>query len=57
MKNTLIETKNHFQGNNSRVNEAEDQINDLEHKEVKNNLSEQQEEKGIRKNEDSVRSL
>ena len=56
-KDSLIEIKNNLQGNNSRVNEAEDQINDLEHKEVKNNLSEQQEEKGIQKNEDSVRSL
>ena len=28
-KGTLIETKNNLQGNNSRVNEAENQINDL----------------------------
>ena len=35
MKNTLIETKNHFQGNNSRVDEPENQINDLEYKEPK----------------------
>ena len=45
MKDTLIEIKNNLQGNNSRVNEAENQINDLEHKEEKNNQSEQQEEK------------
>ena len=32
-KNTLIEIKNNLQGNNSRVDEAENQINDLEHKE------------------------
>ena len=37
MKNTLIEIKNNLQGNNSRVDEAENQVNDLEHKEVKNN--------------------
>ena len=36
-KDTLIERKNNLQGNNSRVDEAENQINDLEHKEAKNN--------------------
>ena len=35
MKDSLIEIKNHLQGNNSRVDEAENQINDLEHKEAK----------------------
>ena len=40
-----------------RVNEAENSINDLEHKEAKNNQLEQQEEKRIQKNEDSVNSL
>ena len=57
MKDTLIEIKNNFPGNNSRVDEAKNQINDLEHKETKNNQSEQQEEKRIQKSEDSVNSL
>ena len=35
-----IEIKNNLQGNNSRTDEAENQINDLEHKEAKNNQSE-----------------
>ena len=35
MKHTLIEIKNNLQGKNSRVDEAEDQINDLKHKEAK----------------------
>ena len=35
MKDTLIEIKNNLQGNNSRVDEAKNQINDLEHKEEK----------------------
>ena len=35
MKETLIEIKNNLQGINSGVDEAEDQINDLEHKEEK----------------------
>ena len=42
MKDSLIEIKNNLQRNNSRVDEAENQINDLEHKEAKNNLSEQE---------------
>ena len=32
---TLIEIKNNLQGNNSRADEAENQINDLKHKEAK----------------------
>ena len=47
MEETLIEIKNNLQGNNSRVDEAENHINDLEHKEAKNEQSEQQEEKRI----------
>ena len=42
-KDSLIEIKNNSQGNNSKVEEAENKINDLEHKEAKNNQSEQQE--------------
>ena len=37
--------KEQFTGNYSRVDEAENQINDLEHNEAKNNQSEQQEKK------------
>ena len=48
-KDTLIEIKNIWKGNNSRVDEAENQINDLEPKEAKNNQSEQEEEKRIQK--------
>ena len=55
MKDTLIEMNN-LHGNNRRVNEAKNQINDLEHKEAKNNQPEQQ-EKRIQKNKDSVSSL
>ena len=39
MKDTLIELKNNVQGNNSWVNEVKNQVNDLEHKEAKNNQS------------------
>ena len=33
MKDTLVEIKKNLEGNNSKVNEAKNQINDLEHKE------------------------
>ena len=56
IKDTLIEIKKNLQGTNSGVHEAKNQINDLEHKEAKNNQAEQEEEK-IKKNEDSVSSL
>ena len=56
MKHTLTEIKNNLQGNNSRVDEAENPINDLEYKEVKNNQSEQQ-EKRIQKNGDRISRL
>ena len=56
MKNTRIEIEKNLQGNNSRVDEAKNQIKDLEHKEAKNNHAEQQ-EKRIRKKEESINSL
>ena len=49
MRDSLIEIKNNLQGNNSRVEEAENHINDVEHKEAKNNHTEQPEEKIIQK--------
>ena len=49
MKDTLMEIKNNLQGNNRKVDEAMNQINDMEHKEPKNNESEKQEEKRIQK--------
>ena len=39
------------------MDKAKNQINDMEHKEAKNNQSEQQEEKRIQKNEDSISTL
>ena len=55
-KDILIEIKNNLQGNNSTVDEAKNQINDLQPKEAKNNHAEQ-EEKRIQKNEDSIWNL
>ena len=56
MKDTLTEIKNNLQGNNSRADEAENQINDLEHKEAKNNQSHYEEER-IQKNKGNISSL
>ena len=47
--------KNDLQGNNRRADEAENQINDLEHKVSEDNQSEQ--EKRTLKNEDTISSL
>ena len=57
MKDILIEIKNNLQGINSRVDEAKNHINGLEHKEVKSNQSEPQKEKRILQTKDSVSSL
>ena len=45
VKDTLIEIKNNLYGNNSRVDEAKNQINYFEHKETKSNQSEQEEKR------------
>ena len=37
MEDTLIEKEKNLQGNNSRVDEVENQINVLKHKEAENN--------------------
>ena len=56
MKDTLTEIKNNLWGNNSKVDESENQIDYLEYKEA-NNQSGQQEKKESQKNEDSISSL
>ena len=57
MKVALSEIKKNQQGTNSGVDEAENQINNLEHKEGKSTQSEQQEEKRIQKNQDRLRNF
>ena len=57
MKVTLSEIKKNLQGTNSGGEEGRIQINDLEHKEEISIQPEQQEEKIILKNEDSIRSF
>ena len=46
-KSSQMWIKKNLQGKNGRVDEAKNQINDLEHKEAEYNQSEQQEEKRI----------
>ena len=57
IKDSLIEIKNNLQGNNSTVDEAKNQSNDLEHKEANNNQSEQQEEKRNQTNKQTNKKL
>ena len=51
MKVILSEIRKNLQGTNSGGDEAENQINDLKHKDGKSIESEQQEEKRIQRNE------
>ena len=48
-KSSQMWIKKNLQGKNGRVDEAKNQINDLEHKEAKNKQLEQQEKKEYKK--------
>ena len=57
MRDTLIEIKNNLQGNSSRVDEAENQINDLEHRKQKTTNQKNKKKKESKKHEKSISSL
>ena len=57
MNNTITEMKNTLQGINSRITEAEEQISDLEDRMVELAAVEQNKEKRMKRNEDSLRDL
>ena len=57
MNNTITEMKNTLEGINSRVTEAEEQINDLEDRMVEITAAEQNKEKRMKINEDSLRDM
>ena len=57
MNNTITEMKNTLEGINSRISEAEEQISDLEDRMVETTAMEQNKEKGMKRNEDSLRDL
>ena len=55
MNNTVTEMKNTLEGINSRITEAEEQISDLEDRMVEFTAVELNKEKGMKRNEDSLR--
>ena len=57
MNNTITEMKSTLEGINSRINEAEEQISELEGRLVEITAVEQNEEKRTKKIEDSLREV
>ena len=57
MSNTITEMKNTLEGINIRINESEEQINDLEDRMVEISAAEQNKEKRMKRNEDSLRDF
>ena len=57
MGNTITEMKNTLEGLNSRITVAEEQISDLEDRLVEFTAAEQNKEKRMKRNEDSLRDL
>ena len=57
MNSTVTEIKNTLEGNNSRITEAEERISDLEDRMVEFTAAEQNKEKRMKRNEDSLRDL
>ena len=57
MNNTITEMKNTLEGINSRITEAEEWISDLEDSMVEFTATEQNKEKRMKRNEDSLRDL
>ena len=57
MNNTITEMKNTLEGINSRITEAEKRISDLEDRTVEFTAAEQNKEKRMKRNEDSLRDL
>ena len=57
MNNKIIEMKTTLEGINSRITEAEKWISDLKDKVVEITTTEQNKEKRMKRNEDSLRDL
>ena len=57
MNNTITEMKTTLEGNNSRITEAKERISDLEDRMVEFTAVEQNKEKWMKRNEDSLRDL
>ena len=57
MNNTITDMKNTLEGINSRITEAEERISDLEDRMVEITAMEENKEKRMKRNEDSLRDL
>ena len=57
MNNTITEMKTTLEGINSRINEAEKRVSDLEDTMVEFTAAEQNKEKGMKRKEDSLRDF
>ena len=57
MNNTITEMKNTLEGINSRITEGEERISDLKNRMVEFIAAEQNKEKRMKRNEDSLRDL
>ena len=57
MNNTVTEMKNTLEGINSRITEAEEWMSDLEDRMVEFTAMEQNKQKRMKKNEDTLRDL
>ena len=57
MNNKIIEMKTTLEGINSRITEAEERISDLEDRMVEFTAAEQNKEKKMKRNEDSLRDI
>ena len=57
LNNKITEMKNTLEGINSRITEAEERISELEDRMVKITSMEQNKEKRVKRNEDSLRDL
>ena len=57
MNNTVTEMKNPLEGITSRITEAEEGISDLEDRMVEFTAAEQNKEKRMKRNQDSLRDL
>ena len=57
MNNIITEVKNTLERINKRITEAEEQISELEDRMVEITAEEQNKEKRMRRNEDSLRNL
>ena len=57
MNNTITEIKNTLESISNRITEAEEQISELEDRMLEKTVTEQNKEKRMKRNEDSLRGL